>query len=95
MSDAQFRFPVLLEDIDADLAIGPHVGVEYFGQEVAFGWAGWKVFAEDELHAEEATRIWGTLCSRNRRRVVSAILQDGISHSLYPTHGLNHKLSYL
>lgn len=67
MANAQFSFPVLLENVDADLAIGTHIGVEDFGQEVTFWWAGWEVFAKDQFHAEEASGVWGALYRKDRK----------------------------
>jgi hypothetical protein len=46
MSYAQFSRPVPLEHIDTDLAIGAHIWVEDFSQEVALGWGGREVLPQ-------------------------------------------------
>lgn len=85
MPNAQFCFPVLLENIDADLTVGTHIGVEDFGQEVAFWRAGREVFAKDQFHTEEASSIWGALYSKDRKGGCSVHTQNGKCHSFPAT----------
>jgi len=55
--DAQLRLPVLLQRVDADLAVGGHVRVEYLGDEVGLGRLRGEALAEDELEAEDAAKV--------------------------------------
>lgn len=63
MPDAQLSCPVPLEHVDADFAIGSHIWVKDLGQEVALGWGCRKVLPQQKLHTEQASSIWGPLCS--------------------------------
>jgi len=55
--DSQLRLPVLLQRVDADLAVGGHVRVEYLGDEVGLGRLRGEALAEDELEAEDAAKV--------------------------------------
>lgn len=85
MPDTQLGFPVLLEDINADLTVGTNIGVEDFGEEVALGWCSREVLPQDQLHAEHTASIWGPLCHEKGEGVRSRALHSEFA-ALSPTN---------